>query len=546
MTVDTNGNLWTGDSWGNVHGYALQEINEHIIARDRVQWNDVITQPTNVIQCIAANNLGTIASGSSQRGISVFKYTNGTLTLDRNITIAHGLSSNRVNTLLWRNDTTLLVGTSAGFDKIIFHTKEMPAAIRSISNYYNFSNAVYSIRSDNMGGYLLGTEPGLIRISSVEVAPETDLSQPVIISSVQRVGVPDSVADLATGQPIDLAYDQGNIVIQYASPSFTSEKNTRFVYSMSDTNHEKWSSPATSNSITFLNLAPGRYTFKVRPVNVFGNVSKEEGVVYIIVHPAFWQTWWFFVLLVVTLLAIAFVLMRMRVAYIRKVAQEERQRALHRQKIAEAEMMALRAQMNPHFIFNCMNIIDGFISNDQRTEAQDFLQKFSKLIRLVLQNSQHQLVPLQEDLQALKLYVSLEAVRADQSFTYTFNVDNELMESDYKIPPLLLQPYVENAIVHGIRNKEHGLGRLVIDISMRNNQVVVVIADNGVGRKRSRQLQEENKRVHQSIAMNVTEKRIQLLRLLERNSIALTITDLTGDEDAGTRVELVLPYNVHI
>jgi len=112
--------------------------------------------------------------------------------------------------------------------------------------------------------------------------------------------------------------------------------------------------------------------------------------------------------------------------------------------------------------------------------------------------------------------------------------------------PLLLQPYVENAIVHGIRNKEQGQGRLVIDITLKNNQVIVVIADNGIGRKRSRRLHEENKTIHQSIGMNVTEKRIQLLGLLERNNITLTITDLTEDEDTGTRVEIILPYSVHL
>lgn len=546
MTTDTKGNLWAGDVRGNINAYTLHKINGRITATRRIHIKDSIQQPRNVIQCLAINREGVIAYGSSQRGISILKYYEGKFIYRTNIDIIHGLSSNRVNALTWHNDTTLLAGTSDGLDKIIFRPVPAPVIVHSISSYYNFSNAIYSIRPDSRGGYLLGAEPGLIRIPTVDIAMETDKFQPIIISSVQLVGVADSVIDFDHKKEIVLPYDRNSIVIQYASPSFISEKTTRYVYTMHNGGHEKWSVPRASNSITFLNLSPGNYIFKVKPVNIFGHTSTREDAIHIIVRPAFWQTWWFMLVLIAVGSAIAFWLMRIRIASIRKTAANERQRVLHRQKIAEAEMMALRAQMNPHFIFNCMNIIDGFISNNQRTEAQDFLQKFSKLIRLVLQNSQYPLVPLQEDLQALKLYVTLEAIRADQSFTYTFNIDEELLESDYKIPPLLLQPYVENAIIHGIRNNDQRPGRLIIDMSLKNDQVIIVIADNGIGRKRSRQLQEENRRTHQSMGMNVTEKRIQLLQLLERNDITLKITDLTDDENTGTRVEIILPYNVHM
>jgi LytS/YehU family sensor histidine kinase len=211
-------------------------------------------------------------------------------------------------------------------------------------------------------------------------------------------------------------------------------------------------------------------------------------------------------------------------------------------KIAETEMIALRAQMNPHFIFNCMNIIDGLITENRKEEAKDFLQKFSKLVRLVLENSQHQLVPLGSDLKALELYTEMEAIRYNHRFIYAFNVEQELLEDNYKIPPLLLQPYIENAVVHGLRHIEDGVGKLLITMKNKNGKLFVTIEDNGIGRKRAEAINRENSKPHQQLGMKVTEKRIELFKAIDPNAgIQLEIKDLNDEENTGTIVEITLP-----
>ena len=138
-------------------------------------------------------------------------------------------------------------------------------------------------------------------------------------------------------------------------------------------------------------------------------------------------------------------------------AGEERKTQINKIK-AEAEMKALRAQMNPHFIFNCMNTIDAHIHKNNTEAASDFLHKFSQLIRQVLENSQYQSISISKDMEALQLYIELEEQRNDFRFTHTIILPDQLVQNGYKLPPLLVQPYVENEIVHALRYKEAGGG----------------------------------------------------------------------------------------
>lgn len=206
----------------------------------------------------------------------------------------------------------------------------------------------------------------------------------------------------------------------------------------------------------------------------------------------------------------------------------------------ESELKALRTQINPHFLFNCMNILSSFIIRDLKDEALNFILKFSKLMRLVLENSRHHEVPVEKDLEALRLYVQLEAIRYDFSFEYDFDVDPALYQ-DHHIPPMLLQPYVENAIRHGLSNKTSGKRLLVVKLSLEENHIVCRITDNGVGREKAALLKaESNEKPHESIGMKVTESRIALLDGLSQGKASVEIHDLAGDQ-TGTVIKIILP-----
>ena len=206
------------------------------------------------------------------------------------------------------------------------------------------------------------------------------------------------------------------------------------------------------------------------------------------------------------------------------------------QKIAETEMTALRAQMNPHFIFNCINSIDAFIQSNDKYQATIYLSKFAKLLRNVLDNSSKKTVRLSKDLETLELYVELERLRNDNKFSAEIEADNELLQNDFRVPPLVVQPYVENAILHGLKHKEGTDGNLKITITKKDEQIKYIIEDNGVGRNG---VKNGNPKGHRSYGMQMSGDRVKFFNNEEDASVK--VTDLTSNgKPAGTRVEVLL------
>ena len=213
---------------------------------------------------------------------------------------------------------------------------------------------------------------------------------------------------------------------------------------------------------------------------------------------------------------------------------EHLQSALKR-KALELEMQALRAQMNPHFIFNCLSAIDNLIQTNQTDKATTCLSRFAKLLRGVLDSSKNNLVAFQKDFDTLKLYLEMEEFRCNKKFKYELNADAELMESDYKVPPLIIQPFVENAIHHGLLNKQEGSRELKIEAQLKDDHIVYLISDNGVGRKKAGIIKEMNRPNQKSYGIEITKERIQLHNKNEEED-DLVITDLEeGGLSVGTQ-----------
>jgi ligand-binding sensor domain-containing protein len=349
--------------------------------------------------------------------------------------------------------------------------------------------------------------------------------------------------DSAIQMRLPVKYPDNSVSFEFTAISYTASTSIKYAYRLEGFEKD-WQYVGNRRFANYNNLAGGSYTFHVKAMNAAGLWSDSNTQLTIVVKPPFRDTGWFRLLLALAIAGMITAGVQKRIATIRKQAAFRQQQAVFGQKLAETEMMALRAQMNPHFIFNCMNIIDSLITGNRKEDAQDFLQKFSKLIRLVLENSQHQQVPLKLDLQALQLYIKLEAIRSDHHFTYELDVDQELIEKDFTIPPLLLQPYIENAILHGLRNKEKGTGRLLIRIKKSNGKIMVTIEDNGIGRKKSMLLNAENKKPHEHLGIKVTNKRINLLRMMNQNEVEVYTDDVCQEDETGTRVTILLPQHI--
>ena len=192
-----------------------------------------------------------------------------------------------------------------------------------------------------------------------------------------------------------------------------------------------------------------------------------------------------------------------------KLQHEQLQLGLKR-KALELEMQALRAQMNPHFIFNCLSAIDNLIQTRQPDEATSYLARFANLIRGVLDSSKNNLVSFQKDFETLQLYLEMEQFRCNNKFIYSLDADQQLLDGDYQVPPLIIQPFVENAIHHGLLNKPGVNRRLQVSAKLIDPYIVYSVTDNGVGRKRSALLKERNRPDHQSYGIAITRERIQL------------------------------------
>jgi LytS/YehU family sensor histidine kinase len=211
-------------------------------------------------------------------------------------------------------------------------------------------------------------------------------------------------------------------------------------------------------------------------------------------------------------------------------------------KISEVTQANLRQQMNPHFIFNTLNSIQYYMYQHDKLATNNYLTKFSSLMRKVLENSQHTSVPLRDELDALNLYLELEMIRFKDKFEYEINIDEEIDTLLYKVPTMLMQPYVENSICHGLMPGE-GKGSLRIDLKLENEYILCTIEDNGIGREAAYERRKMSNHNHNSLGTQIVSSRLDLVNALYGTSLKTIYTDLMNEngEPAGTRVEIQIP-----
>ncbi|MCB0432919.1 MAG: histidine kinase, partial [Mangrovimonas sp.] len=203
-------------------------------------------------------------------------------------------------------------------------------------------------------------------------------------------------------------------------------------------------------------------------------------------------------------------------------------------------LKSLRSQMNPHFIFNALNSVNSFIASSDERSANQYLTEFSQLMRAVLENSEQDFIPLEKEIELLQLYTKLEHFRFKDKFDYKITVDETIKISDFQIPPMLLQPYIENAVWHGLRYKTEK-GHLWIDINKKSeNEITITIADDGIGRERSKELKTDNQKKQNSKGMGNIKKRVTILNEMYKDKVDVYIDDYQAIDDKGTKVVVTL------
>jgi ligand-binding sensor domain-containing protein len=349
---------------------------------------------------------------------------------------------------------------------------------------------------------------------------------------------------IETARVINLRHNQNIFSLDFDAIHFSDPANNVLQYKL-DGYENAWLNVGMEKTAYYFNIPPDHYVFRVKASSSYG--LNSELAVDIIIHPPWWQTWWFRIIAIASFVVVLYVLVRWWLGRKFKLklerSEKERQLAALSQKTTELEMQALRAQMNPHFIFNSLNSINMFILENNKLQASDYLSKFSRLVRLILQNSQEASIPLEREVEALKLYLELESLRFDNKFEFKISVGDDVDTTLLRVPPLIIQPYAENAIWHGLMHKKEK-GHLEIELYQQEDVLICKVIDDGVGRTGAEQLENKSANKHKSMGIKITESRIAMTQV-NGNAQLVEIKDLVYPDGhaAGTEVILKIPVN---
>lgn len=329
---------------------------------------------------------------------------------------------------------------------------------------------------------------------------------------------------------INLQYNQNFLTIGFQCPIYTNSEKISYRYYLSGVN-TTWVNSGNRNYVNFTQLKPGRYTFYFQAINGNHLASKTNHINIIIKTPWFLNTWFLsFSGLFIFFGIYTVVSNRVKAIHAKKTLI---------QKKAEAEMQSLRLQMNPHFIFNSLNSINSFIIDQKTLPASDYLTKFSKLMRLILENSRQETISIDKELESVRLYLMMEALRFSNSFDYQIIIDDRICDYVINIPPLIIQPFLENAIWHGLLPKE-GSRKLILELQIISYSLLISIIDNGIGRSKSNKLKSNQTSIQKSRGMEITKKRIYYHNPF--NSVNIIDMYSSNGEATGTRVDILISF----
>ena len=425
------------------------------------------------------------------------------------------------------------VATNSGIDRIRYHIQDT-IMVDNITPL----NIIDGLLSDDVNDILVkdsmiyaATSHGLSILNVNEL--KSPVPAPIYLSSI-RINDKDSAIH---DYEYNLSYRQNNIKIEYAGIILPAAGAIRYQYRFLATGNDKWET--TSNtSIEFRSLSPGKYTFEVAVLDKFGNRSKHIARVKFHISQAFYMTIWFLALVFLIILGLGFYIIRY--VYRRRQMAYEKEQS-YNTKIIHLEQQALKAQMNPHFIFNCLTAIQHFVNKEDIYSANMYLSNFAKLIRKTLDLSGEQYITLDKEIAYLENYIQLEKMRFQDKFNYFISVGEEVDVNIAVIPPMLLQPIIENAIRHGLRYKDNNEGVLTVNFNMEGARLLCKIDDNGIGIKKSTELKTNTHVEYQSKGIKLTMSRINAINMISEKKISMEVRDKYDETGIGIGT-LVLIY----
>ncbi len=486
-----------------------------------------------------------------------FGTSDGLLFFDRKtfktIMLSDNFSSNQIVSLDIDEDNVLWAATFNGiyhFD-VLNYVKNKTLLLKHIGRQQGLKsiecnqNAIFD---DKKGNIYFGTTAGLVQIIK-EKKSAKDIELPKLNLTGIRLFLQetdwfpfsdsiDKVSHLPIGLSID--YKKNDLTFDFIGITYSNPENIRYRYKLVG-NDQDWYPLTKETYARYTNLPYGDYTFMVALADEGGELFPIDPVEFhFVITPPYWKTWWFTLISFFLFFLAGWLVYRWRSSVIRKKA--EAQQLVYKSKLLALEQETLNASMNRHFIFNALNSIQYYINRQDKLSANKYLTSFAKLIRKNLDSSQNNLVTLSEELERLELYLSLEHMRFSK-FSYSIKIGAGVEAEVLKIPPMILQPYIENSIWHGILPMEQP-GEILVEINLyKDNCIIFNIEDNGIGIDESLKKKQQFPTEHDSKGMKITETRINLLKKMSGGNIEIKGPyDIKNEgKGTGTRVEIILP-----
>lgn len=495
---------------------------------------------TDQLNCLLPENNNFLWIGTSNSGL--FLFDKKSLSISTNYSVKNGLNNNFIHGMLEDNSGRLWLSTNRGISVLEptikqFRNYDVNDGLQS--NEFNTGSYLKTQNNDLLFGGMNGfniIEPDKIPFNTFRPTP-----------NIINIRIDDDNYDFfpysKQDKRIKFNNRKNNISFEFISGDYANTPKNLFEYKL-DGYEKNWTKTAR-NYVSYSKLPPGNYTFYIRSSNNDGVWSSEAASFAFRIKPMFWQTWWFRIIASLLIIIYGTVFIRNRIQHARDKEKEKmqlaRQKTEFEKQLAEIKLKALVSQMNPHFIFNCMNSIQAMILSDQNMQASTYLTKLSRLVRSVLENSVKTFIPLNDVIENLKLYLELESIRFDQQFNYDIKTEDIDIYS-IELPSMLIQPYVENAIWHGLLKKE-GEKNIYIRFYKKDKFLVCEVEDNGIGRVKANELNLTKQ--HKSLGTMITKEMFETLHKIKDTNYQVNTIDLYDDHHlpVGTKVVIEMELN---
>ncbi len=543
LYLDNENKLWWASADRGI-GYLIDE-------KKVINFSRTDGLPTNNIKCILGDSLGNIWIGTAGYGIARIKESADSVEV-KVFSESDGLISGNVYLMSFDRQGNLWIGCGRGVDQATFDAEQNLKEVNHFGQSEGFygietcQNAVFQDAENNLWfGTINGITkyvPGSEKINNIPpILHFTEIN--LFYESLKNTPFGDWLTTENTLKPgLELPYKQNHLGFEFFGVNLSNPKKVQYQWQLEGLEKE-WSPLSFNNKVSYPNLAPGNYTFKVRAFNEDLVGNEQPLSLSFNILPPFWQRWWFIIGAILFGISMITLIFKIRVNQIRSKAKVKQDQLEMENSLLQLEQKALQLQMNPHFIFNALNTVQSlFLSNDPAS-ARLLISKFAKLMRAILLHSRETSIPLKEEVEMLENYLSIEQLSRPNKFEYQIKVAEELDVDELMIPPMMIQPFVENAVKHGINYLKHG-GKIEIAFSKKDDKLVCSIIDNGIGRAASTQINAQKAKNHKSTALAVTKERLDILNNENNDNKSLEIKDLinTDGSAAGTEVLVRMPF----